>query len=515
MKNFILSLLCLVLIVTSGITANAATPQFGDIPEHHSSYKEIDYLVQNGILHEAPLFGFNETLTRIEAAEMIIKAVGLETEGLPDVEFIDVLPTDEHYPIVQAIAAAGIMGGNADREFMPDASLTRAQAAAILVSAFDLSGISKQQFPDVPPSFWASDAISVLVANEITFGYPDGSFKPTAPLNRGHFSVFLARTLNPEFRERPACYTTKSKKTYAINVPVTNVWHTPNNTRPIDAISIQPLPDMKTWSSQLTISQKHWLIGRTDTQALYGDPVEILKSSGNWHYIAIKDQVKTGHKNGYQGWVPKSHVAAVAFDSTNCPIAIVDAKIASLYNEPKLHDKYKWMDISYTTILPVVKDNGNWLEVLTVSGDIKHIQKRDVKVHANYAAVPKPTQKDIVDSAKRYLGLPYVWAGASAYGFDCSGLIYSVYKNHGILIPRDSFVQATHGKAVSRKQLQPGDLMFFAYNGGKGKVYHVSMYIGDGKMIHAPNSSRSIEIISINTPLYKKNYSGARRYLKN
>ena len=121
--------------------------------------------------------------------------------------------------------------------------------------------------------------------------------------------------------------------------------------------------------------------------------------------------------------------------------------------------------------------------------------------------------KIIVDSAKRYVGLPYVWAGASAYGFDCSGLLYSVYKNHGIIIPRDSFVQATHGKAVSRSQLQPGDLMFFAHNGGKGKVYHVSMYVGDGKMIHAPNSSRSIEIISIETALYKKNYSGARRYL--
>ena len=144
----------------------------------------------------------------------------------------------------------------------------------------------------------------------------------------------------------------------------------------------------------MTIPEKHWLIGRTDTQALYGDPVDILKSSGNWHYIAVKDQPKTGHKNGYEGWVPKSHVAASTINNTDCPIAIVDAKIATLYNVPKWDDKQKWLDVSYTTILPVVAEHGEFLEVLTVDGNTKFMLKRDAKVHANYAAVPKPTAKD-------------------------------------------------------------------------------------------------------------------------
>ncbi|MCM3636613.1 NlpC/P60 family protein [Sporosarcina luteola] len=513
MKKTIVGLFIAVYFLFASVSVHAAAPTYSDVPLTHSASKEIEYLVGNGILTEAPSFGVNETIMRIEAAEMIVKALGLETEGLPDVDFIDVSPSDKYYAIIQAAASSGFMTGNANQEFMPHGQLSRAEAASILVSAFSLEGKSQTLFRDVPASYWASHAIGILVENEITFGYSDGLFKPTASLTKGHFSTFLARILNPEFRQRPACYSTENKKSYAINVPVTNVWHTPGKTRPIDEISIQAKPDMKKWSSQLTISQKLWLIGKTDTQALYGDPVEIIKSSGNWHYIAIKDQAKTGHKNGYQGWVPKSHVAASSINDTKCPIAIVDAKIATLYNVAKWDDKQKWLDVSYTTILPVVAEHGQFLEVLTVEGNTKFMLKRDAKVYADYASIPKPTAKEIIDSAKQYLGLPYVWAGTSAYGFDCSGIIYSVYKNHGILIPRDSFVQATHGKAVSRSQLQPGDLMFFAHNGGKGAVYHVSIYIGEGKMIHAPNSSRSIEIISIDTPLYKKNHSGSRRYL--
>ena len=81
------------------------------------------------------------------------------------------------------------------------------------------------------------------------------------------------------------------------------------------------------------------------------------------------------------------------------------------------------------------------------------------------------------------------------------------------MIPRDSFYQATGGKAVAKKDLQPGDLVFFAYNNGKGKVYHVGLYIGNGQMLHAPHYASKVKIEPLNQGVYKKNYSGARRYL--
>ena len=172
------------------------------------------------------------------------------------------------------------------------------------------------------------------------------------------------------------------------------------------------------------------------------------------------------------------------------------------------------MDISFNTILPVVKEEAGGLHVQTPANGLKFIRKQDVKTYKNEAAIPKPVQQDIVDTAKKFTGLPYLWAGTSGFGFDCSGFTHSVYKQHGISIPRDSTVQAVNGTAVSKKNLQPGDLMFFAHNKGKGQVHHVSMYIGNGLMIHSPNPKKSVEIVSINIESYKSEFSGARRYLK-
>ena len=75
-------------------------------------------------------------------------------------------------------------------------------------------------------------------------------------------------------------------------------------------------------------------------------------------------------------------------------------------------------------------------------------------------------------------------------------------------------MQATHGTAVNKDDLQKGDLLFFAYEQGKGSVHHVGMYIGDGKMIHAPNPASAVEIIDVfESKHWSSEYAGARRYL--
>ncbi|MYV97434.1 hypothetical protein GT354_03895 [Streptomyces sp. SID3343] len=96
--------------------------------------------------------------------------------------------------------------------------------------------------------------------------------------------------------------------------------------------------------------------------------------------------------------------------------------------------------------------------------------------------------------ARAQVGKPYVYGAAGPNAFDCSGLVQAAYKSAGISLPRVTNAQFAADPHVSVANLQPGDLVFF-YSG----ISHVGIYIGDGKMVHAANSRKPVEIASINT----------------
>ena len=100
----------------------------------------------------------------------------------------------------------------------------------------------------------------------------------------------------------------------------------------------------------------------------------------------------------------------------------------------------------------------------------------------------------IAGNAAKYLGVPYVYAGTSPAGFDCSGLIYYAAKEAGISLPRTSQAQSTLGSYVSVSDLQAGDLVFW---GGVGSAYHVGVYIGNGQYIHAPEPGQNVTVQSV------------------
>ena len=111
---------------------------------------------------------------------------------------------------------------------------------------------------------------------------------------------------------------------------------------------------------------------------------------------------------------------------------------------------------------------------------------------------------------KEQVGKPYVWGANGPDSFDCSGLVRYIYKNAlGKDIPRVSEDQSKVGQAVSREDLQPGDLVFFDTM-DKGKVSHVGMYIGNNEFIHAANSKKGV-IKSTLTGYYDKKFINARR----
>lgn len=118
----------------------------------------------------------------------------------------------------------------------------------------------------------------------------------------------------------------------------------------------------------------------------------------------------------------------------------------------------------------------------------------------------------IVDFAMQYLGYPYVWAGASPSGFDCSGFTQYVVQNVlGYTIPHYTDDQATVGTPVEYGQWAPGDLIFFTGTAGGGYYSHVGIYIGDGNMIHAENPSTGVVISSLYSDYYSAHYAMAKR----
>ena len=122
-------------------------------------------------------------------------------------------------------------------------------------------------------------------------------------------------------------------------------------------------------------------------------------------------------------------------------------------------------------------------------------------------------REELIRTARRFIGLPYLWGGASAEtGFDCSGLTMAVYQLNGLDLPRVSYEQFEAGAPVERGKLAKGDLVFFSTS-GTGKISHVGVYAGDGRFIHAPGRGKNIRMDNLSHSYYRKHYRGGRSYL--
>ena len=252
------------------------------------------------------------------------------------------------------------------------------------------------------------------------------------------------------------------------------------------------------------------------TKLSKGTVVDVLESASNgWK------KIKTS--GGTTGWVSGEYLTTGSAGNSSTNNSTSQTSYKATVNTDSLNMR-KGAGTSYSVITKL--SNGTVVDVLeSASNGWKKIKTSNGTtgwVSGSYLAngvVEQPSTPStnkvqaVIDLTHKQLGKPYVWGAEGPNSFDCSGLIYYVYKNAaGITLPRTSSAQYSAGVAVSRSNLKAGDLIFSSTD-GTGNITHVAIYVGDGQMIHAPRNGKNVEKVSINNSYWNKAYVGARRVL--
>ncbi len=284
-----------------------------------------------------------------------------------------------------------------------------------------------------------------------------------------------------------------------VAVAVATGWRSPTSPRSIDAPALENPVRIEAWVAAMNVSAQNGLIGRVDTQVLLGDAVKVLAVQGQWARVVIPAQKTPLDSRGYPVWIPLRQLTAIPPLEANKSVIVVKPTTVL-----RAAAGAKTLRVSFGTVLPVLGETTKTYDV-AIPGGVMVVDKAAVSLRTLPQNGPS-----IVANARYFLGLKYLWGGTSGFGYDCSGLVYSIFKAHGILLPRDADPQSRSGRAVSRAALQPGDLVFFARG---GSVYHVAIYAGNGLVIDSPSPGYPLEQVPLSTFPLIADYSGARTYL--
>ena len=223
------------------------------------------------------------------------------------------------------------------------------------------------------------------------------------------------------------------------------------------------------------------------TQALLGTPVKIFKKESGYFLVQTPDE--------YISWVEDDGVTPVSKQELdewkNSDRVIYLEEFGFSYSKPDV-TSIRVSDLVAGNILVKLDEENNFLKVKYPDGRIAFVEKDNCQKLNEWFEKKNPTNADIISSAEKFMGIPYLWGGTSAKGMDCSGFTKTVYFLNGIVLARDASQQVHTGILVDTQNgfenLQAGDLLFFGFQATdttKERITHVAIYIGNSEFIHA------------------------------
>jgi cell wall-associated NlpC family hydrolase len=272
-----------------------------------------------------------------------------------------------------------------------------------------------------------------------------------------------------------------------VSVPVATVWTRPDAPRDLDEAAVRDLPDMAAWVAVLdaegTADRRLGLHGRTLTQLLLGEPVEVLEERDGWARVVALWQDSSADERGYPGWVRSAHLGSPAGRDSGATVR-VSAPTATAVRDDGVD-----LMLSCGTRLWWAGDSDAEVRVALPEGRTARLAFDDVALGDER---PAWTPEALLATARQFLGVKYLWGGTSGWGLDCSGLVHLTLRAHRTGLPRDAFdqVDSPRVEPVELDAVEPGDLYFFARPGER--VYHVGFVtrpVGDDGvrwMLHAP-----------------------------
>ena len=267
------------------------------------------------------------------------------------------------------------------------------------------------------------------------------------------------------------------------------------------------------------------------TQALMGTPVKV-------HYHDNDYWVNIETPDGYKAWVNDMAIVPIdqaRLDAWKASKRVVVTNYYSFFLDAPRPDAGHVSDAVWGDIVEVIGNAGKYIKVKLPDGREAFVPAADVMDLKQWVAsrkavipadAPKATveqaRRQIIETAKTFLGVPYLWAGTSIKGVDCSGFSKTVYFLNGYMLLRNASQQYKTGEPVDVSQgldnLQPADLVFFGREATEDKperISHVAIYLGDGKIIHSSMLVRINSLIEGQPDYYSRKPIRACRIIGN